>query len=109
MSDNSNQNLLELLLDSWNRNNIILVNLLRALPDGGLEVRAIEGGPSVAELLTHIHYVRLVFVSEVAPEFAKAVPEKEENFKKKKNASGKMRNDGPQAAGKPEESMVKQA
>jgi uncharacterized damage-inducible protein DinB len=36
-----------------------------------------EGSPSVAQLFTHIHYVRLVFVSEDAPEFAKDVPTEE--------------------------------
>jgi hypothetical protein len=30
---------LEALLDSWDRNNIILLNLLRALPEAGLEAR----------------------------------------------------------------------
>lgn len=64
------QRLLEALLDSWDRNNTILVNLLRALPEGGLEARAMQGSPSVAEMFTHIHYVRLVFISEDAPEFA---------------------------------------
>jgi uncharacterized damage-inducible protein DinB len=71
------QLLLEALLDSWDRNNTILVNLLRALPEGGLEARSMEGSPSVGEMFTHIHYVRLVFVFEDAPEFAKDVPEKE--------------------------------
>src|SRR5260370_24728382 len=69
--------LLEALLDSWDRNNTILLNLLRALPEGGLEARAMEGSPSVAELFTHIHYVRLVFVFEDAPEFARDVPEEQ--------------------------------
>src|SRR6202040_2177928 len=72
-----NARLLEALLDSWDRNNTILVNLLRAIPQGGLQVRAMEGSPSVAELFTHIHYVRLVFVFEDAPEFARDVPEQE--------------------------------
>lgn len=71
------QHLLEALLDSWDRNNTILVNLLRAVPEAGLEVRSREGGPSVAELFTHIHYVRLVFLSEDTPEFARELPEKE--------------------------------
>jgi uncharacterized damage-inducible protein DinB len=71
------QSLLEALLDSWDRNNTILVNLLRALPKGGLEARVMEGSPSVAELFTHIHYVRLVFISEDAPEFARGLPEEE--------------------------------
>ena len=34
--------LLEALLDSWDRNNTILMNLLRAVPEGGLEARAVE-------------------------------------------------------------------
>jgi uncharacterized damage-inducible protein DinB len=63
--------LLEILLDSWDRNNTILINLLRAIPDTGLETRAMQGSPSVAELFSHIHYVRLVFVAEDAPEFAR--------------------------------------
>src|SRR6516164_11514888 len=71
------QSLLEALLDSWERNNTILVNLLRALPEGGLEARAMEGSPSVAQLFTHIHYVRLVFVAEDAPEFSRNLPEEE--------------------------------
>jgi uncharacterized damage-inducible protein DinB len=73
----SDQPLLEALLDSWDRNNTILVNLLRVLPEEALETRAMEGGPSVAEMFTHMHYVRLVFVSEDAPEFAIKLPEKE--------------------------------
>lgn len=84
MSDarNKDQHLLEALLDSWNRNNTILLNLFRALPEGSLETRAREGSPSIAELFTHIHYVRLVFVQEDAPEFStdpeeEDLPEKE--------------------------------
>jgi uncharacterized damage-inducible protein DinB len=77
MSNARDQNLLEALLDSWDRNNTILVNLLRALPKGGLEVRAMEGSPWVGEMFSHMHFVRLVFVSEDAPEFATKLPDKE--------------------------------
>jgi uncharacterized damage-inducible protein DinB len=77
MPDKTDQRLLEALLDSWDRNNTILLNLLRALPEGGLEVRAMKDSPSVAQLFTHIHYGRLVLVSEDAPEFARNVPEEE--------------------------------
>jgi uncharacterized damage-inducible protein DinB len=77
MSDAPDQRLLEVLLDSWDRNNTILLNLLRALPEGGLEVRAMEGSPSIAELFTHINYVRLVFVFEDTPEFATNLPDEE--------------------------------
>jgi uncharacterized damage-inducible protein DinB len=75
MSDAPDQRLLEVLLDSWDRNNTILLNLLRALPEGALEARAMEGSPSIAELFTHINYVRLVFVFEDAPEFATNLPQ----------------------------------
>jgi uncharacterized damage-inducible protein DinB len=71
----SSQSLLETLLESWDRNNTILINLLRALPEGGLEARAAGGSHSVGELFTHMHYVRLAFVEENAPEFAVALPE----------------------------------
>jgi uncharacterized damage-inducible protein DinB len=69
--------LLEALLDSWDRNNTILVNLLHAIPKAGLEARAMQDSPSIAELFGHIHYVRLVFISEDVPELAVAVPRKE--------------------------------
>jgi hypothetical protein len=46
------------LLNSWDRNNTILLNLLGALPEGGLEARSMEGSPTIAELFTHIHFVR---------------------------------------------------
>jgi uncharacterized damage-inducible protein DinB len=75
--DASDGHLLTALLDSWDRNNTILINLLRALPEGGLEATPVEGSPSVAEMFTHIHFVRLVFVIENAPEFARILPAKE--------------------------------
>lgn len=77
MPHTSDKNLLEVLLDSWDRNNTILVNLLHAIPDGALDVRAMQGSPSIAELFGHIHYVRLIFVFEDVPEFAMDLPEKE--------------------------------
>ena len=69
--------MLEALLDSWDRNNTILTNLVRALPAGGMDVRAMDTSPSVAQLFAHIHYVRLVFVEEDAPEFSRPMPEGE--------------------------------
>lgn len=77
MPKTDDRSLLELLLDSWDRNNTILLNLLRALPERGLEAKAMGDSPSVAELFTHIHYVRLVFISEDAPEFGRELPKKE--------------------------------
>jgi uncharacterized damage-inducible protein DinB len=77
MSNAPDESLLDALLDSWDRNNSILINLLRAIPKAGLEARAMQGSPSIAELFGHIHYVRLVFVSEDVPELAVAVPAEE--------------------------------
>jgi uncharacterized damage-inducible protein DinB len=77
MSTTHDQKLLETILDSWDRNNTILVNLLRAVPKSGLEARAMEGSPSVAEMFTHMHYVRLIFLSEDVPELARPLPEEE--------------------------------
>ena len=70
MPRTQDQSLLEALLDSWDRNNTILVNLLRAVPEGGLEVRALEGSKTVAEMFLHIHGTRQWVLSEDAPEFA---------------------------------------
>ena len=90
------QHLLEALLDSWDRNNTILINLLRAIPHGGLEVRTMEGSPCVAQLFTHIHYVRLVLVLEDAPEFARSLPEEEWAVELDRDRIGHMLNDSAQ-------------
>jgi uncharacterized damage-inducible protein DinB len=89
--------LLEALLDSWDRNNTILLNLLGAIPEGGLEARAMEGSPSVAELFAHIHYVRLVFVFEDAPEFARKVPAEEWAPERDRGRMAEMLNDSARA------------
>jgi uncharacterized damage-inducible protein DinB len=75
MSTSNPQDLLPALLDSWDRNNTIVINLLRALPEDALKLRPMQSSPSIGELFAHIHYVRLVFVSEDAPEFARPVPD----------------------------------
>ena len=100
MSDALDRTLLEALLDSWDRNNTILLNLLRTLPEGGLEARAMKGSPSVAELFMHIHYVRLVFVSEDAPEFARKLPETEWAAERDPGRISAMLNDSAEAVRK---------
>ena len=77
MSNAPDHDLLEALLDSWDRNNAIVVKLLHAIPADKLSHRPVEGSPSIAELFGHIHYVRLVFIEENAPEFAKPMPAEE--------------------------------
>jgi len=97
MSDAPDQRLLEALLDSWDRNNTILVNLLRIIPEGGLDLRAMEGSPSVAELFMHIRHVRLVFVSEDAPEFASKMPDGEWRAERDPGRMAQMLNDSAKA------------
>lgn len=69
--------LLEALLDSWDRNNTILVNLLHLVTEGAFAVKAAEGSPTVGQMFHHIHFVRLVFLAEDAPAFARDLPEEE--------------------------------
>lgn len=97
MSDAPDRRLLEALLDSWDRNNTILLNLLRALPEDGLEAKALGASPSVAELFTHIHYVRLVFIHEDAPEFAVDLPEVEWVDERDPGRIAQMLNDSARA------------
>jgi hypothetical protein len=97
MSDALDRSLLEAVLESWDRNNSILVNLLQAVPEGGLAVRAMEGSPSVAELFTHMHYARLVLVSEDTPEFARKLPEEEWAGERDPERIAQMLNDSAKA------------
>ena len=66
--------MLDALLDAWDRNNTILINLLHALPDDAMDARPMDGSPTVGALFMHIHYVRLALVAENAPECAVEVP-----------------------------------
>ena len=77
MTDAQGQRLLDAVLDSWDRSNVALVNLLRAIPAGGLDARALAGSPTVAEMFTHMHHERMVSVLENAPESAVVVPPQE--------------------------------
>jgi uncharacterized damage-inducible protein DinB len=77
VSDTGDNALLEALLDSWDRNNRILVGLLRVIPPEGFGARSAEGSPTVAQLFMHMHYVRLAFVEEDTPEFAVPVSTEE--------------------------------
>ncbi len=97
MPDTQGPSLLEALLDSGERNNAILLNLLRAIPEGGLDIAALEGSPSIAEMFHHIHYVRLVFVSEDAPEFARRLPGNEWLAERDRDRMAAMLNESAEA------------
>ena len=109
MSNKPDQSLLDALLDSWDRNNTILVNLLLAVPQSGLEVRVMAGSPSVAQLFTHIHFVRLVFVAEDVPEFARELPEEEWAFERDSGRIAEMLNDSATAVREAVKSRVEAA
>lgn len=74
MAASADATLLDMLLESWTRNHTVMLNLLRALPEGGLDARATPDGPTVAQQFMHLHHERLVSVAEEAPEFARPVP-----------------------------------
>jgi uncharacterized damage-inducible protein DinB len=97
MSFTSNERLLEALLDSWDRSNTIMLNLLRALPEGGLDVKAIESSPTIAQQFTHIHHERLVSVFEEAPEFAREVPDEEWMVERDRDRIAQMLTDSARA------------
>lgn len=89
--------MLDALLDSWDRNNAIVVNLLRAIPSGGFDARVTPGSPTVAALFMHMHYVRLVFIEEDAPEFARDVPADEWGCEPDLDRMAQMLNDSARA------------
>lgn len=69
--------LLHAILDSWDRNNTILVNLLRLVPAEAMDLRGTNSSHTIGELFTHMHYCRLVFVFEDAPEIVPVEPKGE--------------------------------
>lgn len=77
MTHEAPDQLLGAALSAWDCHNAVMLNLLRALPDGGLDARAGAGSPTVAEMFTHMHHERMVSVEENAPECAGAVADRE--------------------------------
>jgi len=97
MSGIRDRPLLDALLDSWDRNNTIFVNLLRALPAGTLELRPAAGSPPLAEIFLHVHYTRLFFVSEDAPECARPRPQGDWRSERDVERMAEMLNESAQA------------
>lgn len=87
------RSLVDALLESCDRNNTILVNMLRAVPEGGLEARAVEGSKSVAEMFLHIYGSRLFILREDAPEFAGERPKEGWRETRDPNRIAEMLND----------------
>jgi uncharacterized damage-inducible protein DinB len=88
---------LDALLDSWDRNNAITVNLLRAIPEDAMDLTPADGSPTIAQLFTHIDYVRLIFVEEDAPEFARETPKGEWTAERDRDRLVRMLNDSAKA------------
>jgi len=97
MSIPSNQTVFDALLDSWDRNNRILVNLLRAIPQDCLELTPTDDSPSIVALFVHMHYCRLVFVKEDAPQFAQEMPKHEWMAVRDRDRLAQMLNDSATA------------
>lgn len=83
MPSTSDRSVLEALLDSWQRGNTILVNLLRAVPDDLLDHRALPGGFSIVGMFVHIDACRRYAVKEDAPEVA--APELPEGWRSERD------------------------
>jgi uncharacterized damage-inducible protein DinB len=77
MSRANDDNLLAVVLDSLDRNNRILVNLLRALPPDVMAARVMPTSQSVTEMFVHMLYVRLIFITEDAPDHVSPQPPRE--------------------------------
>ena len=88
---------LEALLDSWDRNNIITVNLLSGIPPDTFDFKPADGSPSIAQLFMHMHYVRMVFVEEDAPEFAGETPKDEWSVERDRDRLTQMLNESAKA------------
>jgi hypothetical protein len=77
MTNEQERRLLDAVLDSWDRNNRVMLNLLRLIPIRGLDARVREGSPTVSQMFSHMHHERMVSVLENAPEYAGPVPQEE--------------------------------
>ena len=98
---------LDAVLESWDRNNTVLLNLLSAVPSGGLEARTTESSPSVSEMFMHMHHERMVSVSEEAPEISANVPDKEWIFEPDPDRISQLLTESAKAVRDAVESKVK--
>lgn len=90
MSTSPDLTLLNVILESWDLNNLIMLNLLGVVPVESLAAKTTESSHSVSEMFTHMHHERMISVSEEAPEFRPKVPEKEWVFESNPEAIARM-------------------
>lgn len=74
MSASHDSAVLDAVLDTWDRSNRALTNLLRAMPDAALDARATPSSPTIRQMCAHLHHERMISVAENAPEFGGDVP-----------------------------------
>ncbi len=74
MAQVNTEDLLTALLDSWARNNAMLLGFLRDLPDGGLEWCALESSWPIAVQLMHVHHTRQFYVAQAVPALGEGLP-----------------------------------
>lgn len=77
MTSNDEAGLMAAMLEAWDRNCLVVLNLLRLLPPGGLEARIHESSPTVSQMFSHLHHERMISVLENAPECAGTMPTEE--------------------------------
>ena len=61
---------LEAILETWNRNTTVVLNILNALPEGGIDARDTNGQWTVAHHLADMQGANVYWLQKSAPEFA---------------------------------------
>ncbi len=67
-------NLLDAILETWNRNTTVILNILKALPEGGIDASDTNGQWTVAHHLADMQGANLEWLKASSPEFAKNLP-----------------------------------
>jgi uncharacterized damage-inducible protein DinB len=79
------------------------------IPADLYELRPMDGSPSITALFTNLHYVRLVFVHEDAPEFARPVPATEWTAERNRDRMAAMLDESARAVRDAVEGRLKSA
>jgi uncharacterized damage-inducible protein DinB len=63
-------NPLDAILETWNRNTNVVLNILNALPEGGIDARDTNGQWTVAHHLSDMQGANIYWLEKSSPEFA---------------------------------------
>jgi uncharacterized damage-inducible protein DinB len=61
---------LDAILETWNRNTTVVLNILNALPEGGIDARDTNGQWTVAHHLADMQGANVYWLEKSSPEFA---------------------------------------